>query len=63
MNDTKRAMRRIRSRITDALNWHEEAAFAGAGHPDHAGYKRYRARAARATLERVVQEELDNASH
>lgn len=54
-----RTMTRIRRAITNALDWHEIAAFAGGGDPDHVEYKEYRAARARATLERVIEEELN----
>lgn len=57
-----RAMKRIRRAITNALEWNEEAAFAGAGNPDHIDYKREKAKQARASLERIVQEELDRCT-
>lgn len=56
-----RRMRRIRKAVTEALNWHEIGAFAGGGDPDHVGWKRARAAKARATLERIIEEELNNA--
>lgn len=56
-----RKSRRIRRAITNALDWHEIAAFAGGGDPDHVEYKEYRAKLARETLERVIFEEIENA--
>lgn len=56
-----RALKRIRRAVTEAIEWNEIAAFAGAGDPDHADYKHYRAKKARLTLDRIIQEELENA--
>jgi len=61
VTDHARALKRIRRAITEAVEWHEIAAFAGAGDPDHVEYKEHRAKLARATLDRIIQEELDNA--
>jgi hypothetical protein len=61
LKEIKRRDARIRRAITNALDWHEIAAFAGAGDPDHVEYKEYRAKLARSTLERVIQEELNHA--
>lgn len=60
MQDHGRAMKRIRRAITEALEWREVAAFAGSGDPDEVDWKRARAAQARATLERVIEEELSN---
>jgi hypothetical protein len=56
----KRRDARIRRAITNALDWHEIAAFAGSGDPDHVEYKEYRAKLARETLERIIFQEINN---
>lgn len=61
MNDHARAMRRIRKAITNAMNWHETDAFKGGGDPDHYEYIEYKAKQAKATLDRVILEELERA--
>lgn len=59
--DRVRAMRRIRRAVTNALEWHEIASLAGGGNPEHIDWKRYKAKQARDTLERIILEELDAA--
>lgn len=54
----KRALRRIRRAVTEAIEWNEVAAFAGGGDPDLIDYKQYRAKRARETLNRILEEEL-----
>jgi len=54
-------MKRVRRAITEALEWREVEAFAGSGDPDDADWKRKRAAQARTTLERIIEEELNNA--
>jgi len=61
MRDNRRAMKRVRRAITEALEWREVEAFAGSGDPDDADWKRKRAAQARTTLERIIEEELNNA--